>query len=166
MLMVALFMLFLSANRTKEATLEQLDVVTMRQGELKGLAERIKTAETEAAAATAKADVFRTLATRRALTVAEFNAVRSALGANMWIEKWQGDRITIRGWADDLKAMVEKAKSLGQTTASKIVAERLKTIAAVDPESVKIDEMTTVGKEGEIEQFVVIVKFAKEEDGK
>ena len=166
MLIAALAVLLVAANRTAEVTQAKLEAVTRQQNTLRDLGDRIKKATEAQTQAVAKADALRALAEQRALTVAKFNAVRSALGANMWIEKWQGDRITIRGWSDDLKEMVEKAKSLGQTTASKVVAERLKASAAVDPASVKIDEMTTLGKEGEIEQFVVIVKFGKEEASK
>ncbi|MBR1922001.1 MAG: hypothetical protein IJ829_08425, partial [Kiritimatiellae bacterium] len=98
----------------------------------------------------------------RAGAVARLNAVRSALGDDMWIEKWDGDRITIRGWSDDLERLVARSRT-GGTTAAQIIETRLKTSANVDPASVKIESMADVGKDAMLKQIVVVVKFGKGE---
>ena len=89
-------------------------------------------------------------------------AIRTALGNEMWIEKWEGDRITVRGWADDLKTLVSRTKT-GGSTAAQILEARIKGSPIVDPNSVKIESMTDVGKDAALKQIVVVVKFGKEE---
>ena len=106
----------------------------------------------------AKADVFRNLFDKRTLSVTKIMAIRSALGNEMWIEKWEGDRITVRGWSDDLKTLVSRTKT-GGSTAAQIIEARLKGSPVVDPESVKIESMTDVGKDAALKQIVVVVKF-------
>ena len=100
--------------------------------------------------------------TARGLAVAKINAVRSALGSEMWIEKWEGDRITVRGWSDDLKTLVSRSKT-GGSTAAQIIEARLKGSPVVDPSSVKIESMTDVGKGAVLKQIVVVAKFGKGE---
>ena len=107
---------------------------------------------------TARADSFKALFAKRSLTVAKIMAIRSALGNEMWIEKWEGDRITVRGWSDDLKTLVSRTKT-GGSTAAQIIEARLKGSPVVDPESVKIESMTDVGKDAALKQIVVVVKF-------
>jgi hypothetical protein len=81
----------------------------------------------------------------------------------MWIERWEPGRITIRGWKDVLDAYesIEAANSGGKRkTVSEIVATRLKTLSSIiEPESVRIADMTTLGKNASIEQFTVELKF-------
>ena len=74
----------------------------------------------------------------------------------MWIEKWEGDHITVRGWSDDLKTLVSRTKT-GGSTAAQIIEARLKASPAVS--SVKIESMTDVGKDAALKQIVVVVKF-------
>jgi hypothetical protein len=81
----------------------------------------------------------------------------------MWIEKWEGDRVTIRGWSDDLKTLVSRTKT-GGSTAAQIIEARLKGSPAVDPSSVKIESMNDVGKDAALKQIVVVVKFGKGEE--
>ena len=83
--------------------------------------------------------------------------------ANLWIEKWEGDRVTIRGWSDDLKTLVSRTKT-GGSTAAQIIEARLKGSPAVDPSSVKIESMNDVGKDAALKQIVVVVKFGKGEE--
>ena len=163
-LIAAMVLVLLSLNHRTEVTNAELDAVRGRQQSLRGFEDKIK-AETKAAEEeSAKAAVIRDLCQRRADAVTRLNTVRSALGGNMWIEKWEGDRVTIRGWKDDVDAFVARAG--GKSTPAMIVAGRLKASSAVDPESVKIDEMTTLGKDGELVQFVLTVKFGKVEEVK
>ena len=160
----AMVLLLLSLNHTTAVTNAELEAVRGRQQTLRGFEDKIKAATKAVDEETAKSEVFRDLCQRRAAAVTRLNVVRGALGGNMWIEKWDGDRVTIRGWADDLKEFVARAGE--KSTPAKIVAERLKASSAVDPDSVKIDEMTTLGKDSELEQFVVTVKFGKGEKEK
>ena len=100
-----------------------------------------------------------------------FNAVRMALGQELWIQSWQNGKITIRGWKDRIAAFVEGAPPRPdgkRLTAPEIVADRLKGVGLdekvrakwpVDPDSVKVTDLTSFGKEGCVEQFVVELKF-------
>ncbi len=106
----------------------------------------------------AKAEGFRELFAKRGLTVAKMNAVRNALGNEMWIEKWEGDRVTIRGWHDDVESLIARSKT-GGSTAAQIIEARLKGSPFVDPSSVSIESMTSVGKDALVDQLVVKVKF-------
>lgn len=79
----------------------------------------------------------------------------------MWVEKWEADRISIRYWKDrfekkpgGVKASGEKAKTLGEQ-----VVERLKGEAIVDRDSVKISDMSAIGKDGQVEQVTILLKF-------
>jgi hypothetical protein len=50
-------------------------------------------------------------------------------------------------------------ESVKGKTAGELVAERLRGKAAVDPATVKISDMSSVGKDGLVEQFTVELKF-------
>jgi len=129
---------------------------------LKGFERKIKSADTAVESAKAEADGLRALIASRSAPVMRMNAVRGALAKGMWIEKWDNDRVTIRGWSDDIEALLEKdAASNGgkRRTASEIVVAKLKGSAAVDADGVKISDMSTIGKNGDIEQFTVELKF-------
>ena len=96
---------------------------------------------------------------------AKMNAVRNALGNEMWIEKWEGDRVTIRGWHDDVESLIARSKT-GGSTAAQIIEARLKGSPFVDPSSVKSESMNSVGKDALLDQIVVVVKFRKGGSGK
>lgn len=160
-LVAALVMVLLSVNHGTAVAKATLEGVQVEASRLQNFDNRIKAANDKAEAATAAADELKDLFVRRGFMVSRLNAMRTALGSEMWIEKWDGDRVTIRGWADDLKELVAKSKATGAVTASEVVVGRLKASPVVDPASVSIAEMTALGKDGELEQFVVIVKFGK-----
>jgi hypothetical protein len=132
--------------------------VAAEASRLRSVESKVKDAIAAEEREAAKADVFRNLFDKRTLSVTKIMAIRSALGNEMWIEKWEGDRITVRGWSDDLKTLVSRTKT-GGSTAAQIIEARLKGSPVVDPASVKIESMTDVGKDAALKQIVVVVKF-------
>jgi hypothetical protein len=100
---------------------------------------------------------------RRSAAVTKINALRQAIGDELWIESWDGDRVTIRGWRDRIKAftayVAAQTKSNKVQPASEIVRDRLRANPAVIPDSVKVVEAKYLGKSDCIEQFVVELKF-------
>ena len=140
----------------------KLEAVEGKRSELQRFEQQIKTASAAEEAAKTRAEALRALLVRRGQAVIKLNAVRSALGDGMWIEKWDGDRVTIRGWGERVSAFLQKVaeKNDGKRqTAPEIVVARLKGNPVVIPESVKIVDMTPLGKDHNVEQFVVEVKF-------
>jgi hypothetical protein len=88
--------------------------------------------------------------------------VRGSLSGGMWIHSWQDGKITVRGWKDRLEKLVAEASQRNggkRLTASELVVAKLKGCVSVDPESVKISDMTTLGKSAALEQFTVELKF-------
>ena len=139
-----------------------LEAVEGRVSSLRSCEESLKKTVAAVDAARAKADAIRELVLSRSRPVVRLNAVRGALAGGMWIEKWNDDRVTIRGWKDTMEEIVEKdaaANGGKRRTASEIVVARLKGSAAVDPEGVRISDMSAIGKNGDIEQFTVELRF-------
>ena len=161
-LVAALALVWLAASRGAEEAETERQAVEAEVARIRSVEEKVKRALDDQNRETAKADVFRSLFAARGLAVAKINAVRSALGSEMWIEKWEGDRITVRGWSDDLKTLVSRSKT-GGSTAAQIIEARLKGSPVVDPSSVKIESMTDVGKGAVLKQIVVVAKFGKGE---
>ena len=80
------------------------------------------------------------------------NAVRDSLLPCMWIEKWDGNRVTVRYWT-------ERVKSAAGKQPAEIVADKLKGRAVIDANTIKISDMNPVGKDGQVMQFSVELKF-------
>ena len=160
---VAAFVLVMLAAR-RSATMAEAEnsAVSAEASRLRSVESKVKDAVAVEEREAAKADVFKTLLVKRNLSIGKLMAIRTALGNEMWIEKWEGDRITVRGWADDLKTLVSRTKT-GGSTAAQILEARIKGSPIVDPNSVKIESMTDVGKDAALKQIVVVVKFGKEE---
>ena len=160
---IAAFALVMLAARRSETMAEaENSAVSAEASRLRSVESKVKDAVAVEEREAAKADVFKTLLLKRNLSVGKLMAIRTALGNEMWIEKWEGDRITVRGWADDLKTLVSRTKT-GGSTAAQILEARIKGSPVVDPSSVKIESMTDVGKDAALKQIVVVVKFGKEE---
>ena len=157
-LVAALVLVLLAANKGAAEAEAESSAVAAEVSRLRSVEAKVKEAVAEEGRVTAKADSFKALFAKRSLTVAKIMAIRSALGNEMWIEKWEGDRITVRGWSDDLKTLVSRTKT-GGSTAAQIIEARLKGSPVVDPESVKIESMTDVGKDAALKQIVVVAKF-------
>ena len=147
----------------KDVVEERFAAAEERLRALQTMARDIKEREAEFSAAMTNAVELKSLMLRRSLAVVRLNAVRQAIGDDLWIERWDGDKVTIRGWRDRVAAFTEyvasKTESGKVQPASEIVAERLKANPAVDAESVKVVEAKYIGKGDSIEQFVVEMKF-------
>jgi len=142
----------------------KLDAVQAKASTLKSAEARVKKAQAAAEEAEAGAAMLRDLMLARNAAVAKLNAVRLAIaGDDLWIERWQDGKVTVRGWKDGVAAFAEKAASRDgdgkHLTAPEIVVARLKANPIVDPSSVKVTDMSAVGKDGCLEQFVVELKF-------
>ena len=161
-LVAALVLVFLSVRHDAAVVSAESEAVQNMSEQLKKADAKIKEAQAAETSEIARADAYRELFEKRGAAVAQLNAVRSALGSEMWIEKWEGDKITIRGWADDLKELVARSKT-GGTTAAQIIEARLKGSSVVDASSVKIESMTDIGKDAALKQIVVVAKFGKGE---
>ena len=157
-LVAALVLVMLAANKGAAEAEAKSSAVSAEVSRLRSVEAKVKEAIAEEEQVTARADSFKALFAKRSLPVAKIMAIRSALGNEMWIEKWEGDRITVRGWADDLKTLVSRTKT-GGSTAAQIIEARLKGSPVVDPASVKIESMTDVGKDAALKQIVVVAKF-------
>ena len=64
----------------------------------------------------------------------------------------QGDRITLRYWTDRVKT--ESGKTPGER-----VAEKLKDKPVIDRDSVKISDMSAIGKDAQVAQVTIELKF-------
>ena len=60
--------------------------------------------------------------------------------------------MTVRYWKD-------RVKGSGGKTPAELVAEKLKGRLVIVPESVKISDMSEVGKDAQVVQFTVELKF-------
>jgi len=162
MLLAGLALAMLSLNRESEALGAAAEAVETKLNQLKGFANQVKAGEAEVETAKAEAEKMRKLLASRSDAVTRLDAVRGALAPGMWIEKWGDGKITVRGWKDSLAAYVQATadKNGGKRqTPSEIVAENLKRHAAVDATSVKIADMTEIGKNAPLMQFTVELKF-------
>ena len=161
-LLVALGVGYAAMSRSADVSDAVLEAVRGKVSALKGYEDGMKKAGAAVESAREKADALKALVLSRSLPVVRMNAVRGALASGMWIEKWEDDRVTVRGWKNDIDDIVEKdaaANGGKHRTASEIVVARLKGSAAVDPDGVKISDMSAIGKNGDIEQFTVELKF-------
>ena len=160
----ALVLVLLAVGKQSEVVQTTYDAVESKLIVLKGYESKMKAAEKEVDEAKASADALATLMGARFKTCARLAIVRKTLTpGHMWVERWEPGRITIRGWKDILDDFekIDAASNGGkQRTASEIVAARLKSEPLiVDPDSVRISDMTTIGRNGSIQQFTVELKF-------
>lgn len=151
-LVAALALVMLGINNETAVVEAQREQVKERQAKLERFDKKVKTEETALAETQADVDMLRKLLASRSVVAMGVGAVRSSLLPGMWIEKWQNDRVTIRYWKDRVKAVAGK-------TVGEQVVDSLKRKGNVVPESVRISDMSTIGKEGQVEQFTVEVKF-------
>ncbi len=150
---LALVVVMLVYNKEAEIIGAQRDAVLIKANSLGAVDREIVNANKELESVKAQADALRSLMVARSSAVQRMNAVRESLLPGMWIEKWSSDgKITIRSWRDRVKGANGK-------TVSEIVVEKLKGKAVVDPSTIKITDMSTIGKNGDLEQFTVEVKF-------
>ncbi len=154
--------LLLAVNHGSAVVQARMDTVDAKASALKRVETRVKAAQAAVDAATAEADALRGLLARRGAAIVRLNALRQAVGDDLWIERWEDGKATVRGWKDRVAAFVDRvaARDGGKRqTAPEIVTARLKANPAVDSESVKVTDMSAIGKDGCLEQFVVELKF-------
>lgn len=149
---IGLVLVMLAVDTDTSVILAKRDAVQAKVGQLQNFDRKVKKETDALAAAETKAGALRDLLARRSGAVQRLNAVRSSLLPGMWIEKWNGNRIVIRYWTDRVKA--EGGKTVGET-----VVEKLKAKAVVNRESVRIADMSSVGKNAPVEQFTVELTF-------
>lgn len=158
----ALVLVLLGVGRQSETLQATIDGVQAKVSTLRGFEKKVKAAEEEAAREEAAAESVRRIIASRTAALAHLTAVRSSLAGGMWVHSWQDGKITVRGWKDRLDKLVAEASRLSggkRLTASELVVAKLKGCTSVDPESVKISDMTTVGRKAALEQFTVELKF-------
>ena len=127
-----------------EGVRAQVECVSARNGKLKALEQKLKTAQAEAADEQAKCDEFQKLLASRSLALRRVDAVRRSLLPGMWITAWEplkdkdGARITIRGWKDTLSSAEARRSSKKRATAAEMVQGEIERKGIAVPESVKI----------------------------
>jgi len=150
-LVAALVLVMLAVKGQTAVIAAERDAVKARVDRLESFAKKVKAAEDAFAAEEASAEALSKLLLR-STAVTHINAVRSSLLPGMWIDRWSDGKVTIRGWKDSIKGSASK-------TPGELVVDNLKSRGVVDPDSVKISNMSSVGKESEVGQFTVELKF-------
>ncbi len=155
--------LLLAINHGSSVVQARLERAEERANALKRVETRVKAASAAEAETAAEAGALRDLLVRRGAAVVRLNALRQAIGDDLWIERWQDGRATIRGWKDRVDAFTERVAARAgdgkRRTAPEIVTARLKANPAVDPESVNVTSSSELGKDGCLKQFIVELKF-------
>ena len=148
----ALVLVMLGFGRQTAVVEAQRDAVSAKVERLGSFDKKVAAAAEKFAAAEAEAQKLAKLMQSRSAAVQRMNAVRSSLVPGMWVDRWSSQKITIRDWRDRVKGASGK-------TAGELVIEKLKSRSAIDAASVKIADMSSVGKDSQVEQFSVELKF-------
>ncbi len=151
-LVAGLVLVKLGIDNGTASLVAQRDAVAAKAQTLAGFDKKVKAAETALASGIEAADSFRSVVAGRASAAQRLSAVRNSLAPWMWIEKWDKDRITVRYWKDSAKMVVGK-------TPGELAVDKLKGKPVIDAASVKISDMSAVGKGGQVAQFTVELKF-------
>ena len=151
-LVAALVLVMLGINGETAVIVAKRDAIQQKVDSFSAFDRKVKAAEEKQALAENDAEAVRKLLADRGAAAQRINAVRGSLAPGMWIEKWEDGKITIRGWSDSVKGS-------GSKTAGEIIVDKLKGKAVIDSESVKISDMSAVGKNGQVAQFTVELKF-------
>ena len=151
-LALGLVLVMLAVNHETAVIVAQRDAVQVRADSLVRFDKKVTAAQAKVEAARIEAERFRGLLASRASAVQRLNAVRDSMIPGMWIEKWSDDRIVIRYWKDRIK------QAQGKTVGERVV-DKLKSKAVVDKDRVRIADMSAIGKDGQVEQVTIEVKF-------
>lgn len=157
-LALGLVLCILAVNHETAVIVAQRDAVQVRADALGSFDKKVTAAGAKVEVSEAEAESFRKLLAARAVAAQRVNAVRDSLIPGMWIERWEQGRIVVRYWKDRIKT------EAGQKTVGERVVEKLKGKAVVDSDAdgkklVKIADMSAVGKDGQVEQITIEVKF-------
>ena len=166
-LLAALGGVLFSVNHSIAVIDAQNEAISGMVNSLRSFEAKIKIAESAAEEQFGESKAMMDLARKRSALVRRLNAVRFALEKDsrgeplLWIERWDDGKVTIRGWKDRVKTFIENAAAKGakERTAPEIVVARLRALPAVVAESVKVTDMSTLGKDGSIEQFALELEF-------
>ena len=148
----ALVCTMLAINRQKDVVAAQRDAVQAQVETLTASDRKVKAATERFEAVEAEAKALRKLLVARAAAAQRLNAVRDSLLPGMWIERWDDGRLTVRYWSDRVKGASGK-------TPGELVIDKLKGRPCIDADAVKISDMSVIGKDAQVEQFTVEVKF-------
>ncbi len=151
-LVAGLVLVKLGIDNDTESLVAQRDAVAAKVQTLSGFDKKVKAAQEQLAEEQATAESFRELVFGRVAAAYRLAAVRNSLAPWMWIEKWEPGRFTVRYWKDS-------AKAAGGKTPGEHVVDKLKGKPIVDPATVKISDMSAIGKDGQVTQFTVELKF-------
>ncbi len=152
-LVAALVLVMLAFDREAESIAARRDAVSGKVSNLVAMDKKVKAADEKLNGVMQEASAFQKQLADRGAIVRQVNAVRSALVKGMWIDRWDNNRVVIRYWRDLVKAV--PGKTPGETVVDKLKGK----IAAIDPASVKIADMSAIGKDSQIEQVTVELKF-------
>ena len=151
-LVAALVCVMLGIGRQEEVVAAQRDAVQAQVATLTASDRKVQAATEKFAAAEAEAESLRKLLVARAAAAQRVNAVRDSLLPGMWIERWDDGRLTVRYWSD-------RVKGQGGKTPGELVVDKLKGRPCIDADTVKISDMSALGKDAQVEQFTVEMKF-------
>ncbi len=153
----------LAVGHSKDVVDARLEAAETKAAELTSFRDQVERAKKKESALEADAEALRMLVFARNGAAARLSAVKGAIGDDMWIESWQGDKVVLRGWKDRVAAFAKRVadRNPGEKpkTAPEIVVAGLKANPVVDASSVKVVDMTAFGKDGCLEQFTVELKF-------
>ena len=156
----ALVLAMLSMGNGAAVAEAERDAVRAKASALRSAESDVKKATDETTRELARAGDIAALFARRVDVLERLKVTQKVLGSEMWIEKWEGDRITMRGWADDIKRLIEGTKT-GARTADEVIKARLIGSSRVASDAVKTESSADIGKNASLKQFVMSVKFGK-----
>ena len=148
----AIAVLAFAFSRQGDEIAARRDAVQNELSSLESADKRVKSAQDAFAAAEEDAAALRKLLVARSAAATRVNAIRDSLLPGMWVEKWDGSRLVVRFWSDRVKGL--QGKTPGET-----VVDRLKGRPCIDSDSVRISDMSAIGRNAQVEQFTVEVKF-------
>ena len=157
LLSLGLVLVLLAVRHETEVIVAQRDAVQGRAESLAALDRKVTAAQAKVESVQSEAEQFRTLLASRATAVQRITAVRDSLVPGMWIEKWDADRIVIRYWKDRIRA--EAGKTAGERVVEKLKGKAVVDSGADGKKLVKIADMSAIGKDGQVEQVTIEVKF-------
>ena len=156
-LAIGLVLVMLAVGHETELIAAQRDALQGSVNTLSAFDKKITAAQAKVDAAQAEAAEFGGLLASRSTAVQRLNAVRDSLIPGMWIEKWEADRVVIRYWKDRIKA--EAGKTVGERVVEKLKGKAVVAAGADGKKSVKIADMSSIGKDAQVEQITIEVKF-------
>ena len=156
-LAIGLVLVMLAVGHETELIAAQRDALQGSVNTLSTFDKKVTAAQAKVDAAQAEAAEFGNLLAARSTAVQRLNAVRDSLIPGMWIEKWEADRVVIRYWKDRIKA--EAGKTVGERVVEKLKGKSVVAAGADGKKSVKIADMSSIGKDAQVEQITIEVKF-------